>query len=258
MRTGNLLQEPALDASGEAITAYSKYMRSFVMNSINLFLSPKSRVTWFSIDHVSSGHLKFNPHEEDRVIQVSQARGAYFQAHCLAKVNNSLNGDKEFYPEMNFIRLCTRCFVSKLHGRAISVTISCYSYHCCSNVWRAFCELWGPLSNTFHHGNGEMGISLYDLKVIGGLPILGLQYDECIPLNEELCREDLYPLNVELLRIHTQLYIFHKKGQVFCNHWVEHFFRGEAVYGATGNGKNIIAKQVAETRKLPLNISHEG
>ncbi|CAB4299031.1 unnamed protein product [Prunus armeniaca] len=103
-----------------------------------------------------------------------------------------------------------------------------------------------------------MGISLYDLKVIGGLPILGLQYDEYIPLNEELCREDLYPLNVELLRIHTQLYIFHKKGQVFCNHWVEHFFRGEAVYGATGNGKNIIAKQVAETRKLPLNISHEG
>ncbi|CAB4299032.1 unnamed protein product [Prunus armeniaca] len=102
MRTGNLLQELALDASGEAITACSEYMRSFLMNSINLFLSPKSRVTWFSIDHVSSGHLKFNPHEEDKVIQVSQARGAYFQAHCLAKVNNSLNGDKEFLPRDEF------------------------------------------------------------------------------------------------------------------------------------------------------------
>ncbi|CAL8999685.1 unnamed protein product [Prunus brigantina] len=139
------------------------------------------------------------------------------------------------------------------------VAVSRYSHDCCSNVRRAFCELWGPLSNTFHHGNGEMSISLYDLKVIGGLPILGLPYDEFIPLNEELCREDLYPSSVgELLRIHAQLHIFHKKGQVYCNHWVEYFFRGEAIYGATSNSKNVIPKQVVEARKLPLNISHEG
>lgn len=51
---------------------------------------------------MSSGHFKFNPHEEDRVIQVSQARCAYFQAHRLAKVNNSLDGDKEFLPKDEF------------------------------------------------------------------------------------------------------------------------------------------------------------
>ncbi|CAL2257465.1 unnamed protein product [Prunus armeniaca] len=40
----------------------------------------------------------------------------------------------------------------------------------------------------------------------------------------------------------------------------EHFasYGGEAVYGATGKGKNVIPKQVAEARKLPMNISHEA
>ncbi|CAL9026469.1 unnamed protein product [Prunus brigantina] len=291
---GNLRQEHALDARGEAITAGPEYMRSFPINSINLSFPPESRVTWFSIDQVNSGHFRFNPHEEDRVIQVSQAQGAYFQAHCLTKVNNLLDGDKEFLPrdefypamhkmlreqiawESNFRfygRATFQPFVMEwtetilhnfgdiLHQAGIfgAVAVSRYSYDCCSNVWRAFCELWGPLSNTFHHGNGEMSISLYDLKVIGGLPILGLPYDEFIPPNEELCREDLYPSSVgELLRIHAQLHNFHRRGQVYYNHWVEHFFRGEAVYGATGNGKNVIPKQVAEARKLPLNISHEG
>ncbi|KAJ8431103.1 LOW QUALITY PROTEIN: hypothetical protein Cgig2_027410 [Carnegiea gigantea] len=27
-----------------------------------------------------------------------------------------------------------------------------FSYHFETNVWRAFCELWGPLTNTLHHG----------------------------------------------------------------------------------------------------------
>ncbi|KAI5316830.1 hypothetical protein L3X38_036537 [Prunus dulcis] len=104
-----------------------------------------------------------------------------------------------------------------------------------------------------------MGISLYDLKVIGGLPILGLPYDEFIPLNRELCREDLYPSTTgELLKIHAQLCVFHKKGQVFHDQWIEHFFRGEAIYGAAGNKNNIVPKHKAKDLKFPLNISREG
>ncbi|CAB4282678.1 unnamed protein product [Prunus armeniaca] len=236
----NLRQEHAQDARGEAITAGSEYMRSFPMNSINLSLPPESHVTWFNIDQVSSGHFKFNPHEEDRVIQVSQAKGAYFQAHYLTKVNNS---------EGNF----------RFHGRATFQPFIMEWKKLSCTILETFCTKLGPLSNTFHHGNGEMSISLYNLKVIGELPILGLPYDEFIPLNEELCREDFYHSSVgELLRIHAQLHIFHQKGQVYHNHWAEHFFRREAIYGATSNGKNVIPKQVAEARKLPLNISHEG
>ncbi|CAB4308903.1 unnamed protein product [Prunus armeniaca] len=205
------------------------------------------------------------------------------------KVNNEIEGDKqclprdEFYPVMHrmlrnkiswgsnfkfFRRANFRAFVLEWMESILSdfgdvlrqaniygaVAVSWYSYE-----WRAFCELWGPLSNTFHHGNGEMGISLYDLKVIGGLPILGLPYDEFIPLNKELCREDLYPSTVgELLKIHAQLCVFHKKGQVFHDQWIEHFFRGEAIYGAAGNNNNIIPKHKAEDLKFPLNISREG
>ncbi|CAB4263733.1 unnamed protein product [Prunus armeniaca] len=236
---GNLCQEQALDARGEAIMVGLEYMRSFPMNSINLSLPPESHVTCFSIDQVSSGHFKFNPHEEDKVIQVSQARGAYFQAHCLKKVNNSLDGDKEVLPRDEFYQAMHKMLREQIawernfrfHGRATfqpfvmewtetilhnfgdilhqagifgAVVVSRYSYDCCSNVWRVFCKLWGPLSNTLHHRNGEMSISSYDLKVIGGLPILGLPYDKFIPLNEELYYEDLYPSSVgELLRIHA-------------------------------------------------------
>ncbi|TQE05683.1 hypothetical protein C1H46_008702 [Malus baccata] len=49
-----------------------------------------------------------------------------------------------------------------------------------------------------------MSISLYDLKVIGGLPILGVPYEEFIPPNHDLCRKEAYPSTLpELLRIHS-------------------------------------------------------
>ncbi|KAM6559054.1 hypothetical protein CsatA_028293 [Cannabis sativa] len=74
------------------------------------------------------------------------------------------------------------------------------------HVWQAFAELWGPLPNTFHHSSGEMGISLYDLKVIGSLPILGVPYKEFVPLNEKLVSGDpYYSTTVELLRIHAHI-----------------------------------------------------
>ena len=56
------------------------------------------------------------------------------------------------------------------------VGVSQYPYHYCSNIWKTFLELWSPLTNTLHHGNGEMSISLWDLKMLGGLPISGILY----------------------------------------------------------------------------------
>jgi len=59
-----------------------------------------------------------------------------------------------------------------------AIGVSQFLYHFDTNVWRAFCKLCGPLTNTLHHGVGEVGISLYDLEPIGGLPILGVIYEE--------------------------------------------------------------------------------
>ena len=58
------------------------------------------------------------------------------------------------------------------------VGVSCYPYHFDRDIWRAFCELWGPSTNTSHVGTREVGISLYDLKGIGGLPFVGDIYEE--------------------------------------------------------------------------------
>ena len=67
-----------------------------------------------------------------------------------------------------------------------AIGISCYRYHVDRDLWRDFCKLWGPLTNTLHHGAGEVGISLYDLEKIDGLPILGDIYEQFLPRNEDL------------------------------------------------------------------------
>ncbi|KAJ8449170.1 hypothetical protein Cgig2_027172 [Carnegiea gigantea] len=82
-----------------------------------------------------------------------------------------------------------------------AIGVSCYPYHCDSDVWRAFCELWGPLTNTFHHDAREVDISLYDLERIGGLPILGDIYEEFLTHNEDLMDDEKFlPIVLELLR----------------------------------------------------------
>lgn len=61
-----------------------------------------------------------------------------------------------------------------------------YPYEYNRKVRTVFCELWGPLSNALHYSNDKMSISLYDWKVIGGLPISGISYEEFIPANDDL------------------------------------------------------------------------
>nr|GME05361.1 ABC transporter G family member 11 [Ipomoea batatas] len=45
----------------------------------------------------------------------------------------------------------------------------------------ALCEEWCPRTNTLITSSGEMSISLRDLYILGGLPLLGDIYDERIP-----------------------------------------------------------------------------
>ncbi|KAL2531538.1 PMD domain-containing protein [Abeliophyllum distichum] len=49
-----------------------------------------------------------------------------------------------------------------------------------NSVYRALCEVWCPDTNTFITTNGEIGISLWDIREITGLSIRGDYYEELI------------------------------------------------------------------------------
>ena len=125
------------------------------------------------------------------------------------------------------------------------VGVSSLPYHISPNTWRALCELWGPLTNTLHHGNG-------------GLPISGTPYEEFIPTNKELRRNGAYPSTVaELLRIHSELCESLGKKYVTWENWLAHFYRGKIMFSTSGHKKRESWMQQKKT-SLGLEISKEG
>ncbi|OAY77718.1 hypothetical protein ACMD2_26782, partial [Ananas comosus] len=61
------------------------------------------------------------------------------------------------------------------------------------NIIKALVELWCSETNTFHLPYGEVGISLWEIRELSGLPIIGDMYDEYIPPNSELYNKNNYP-----------------------------------------------------------------
>ena len=58
--------------------------------------------------------------------------------------------------------------------------------------------------------------------------MIGNVYEEFLPRNDILCDPTKYPSTVaELLRIHAKRCRFHKRDYIFCNWWLDHFYRGE-------------------------------
>jgi len=145
-----------------------------------------------------------------------------------------------------------------------AVGISCYPYHFDRDVWRAFCELWSPLTNTLQYGAGEVGISLYDLEKIGGLTILGDIYEEFLPCNEDLMDvEKFSQIVLELLRTHIELCCFHKSNYVYWNWWLDHFYRGELTWDAFGkeSEKRTLSNPLRISQRdclLTLNVTNIG
>jgi len=63
---------------------------------------------------------------------------------------------------------------------------SLFSYDMSVNVFKAFCELWCHTTNTFCIESGDMSMSLWDKRVIGGIPADGSCYEEVTPSASEL------------------------------------------------------------------------
>jgi hypothetical protein len=288
--------EPAPDKIVRKLASRLEYKRSLPLSSILVDVSPNDKITLVSEVSVNSGFLTFSQDSEDQVIKTCRTYGAKFRAHTLEKVNNDEDGDifnfeENFYPVLHkmlsnkqdwttYLRFRGRAtfelgviewtksildkFGNSLDRAGIfgAVGVSCYPYHYCVNTWRAFLELWGPLTNTLHHGNGEMSVSLHDLKVIGGLPIVGIPYEEFIPENKEMRRGGPYPSTLtELLCIHSQLCELYKQTFIRWEEWITHFYRGKLLYAAYGEN----AQQVSRVQRdkftgsqSVLKISKEG
>ncbi|KAL2898374.1 Reticulocyte-binding protein 2-like protein a [Bienertia sinuspersici] len=67
-----------------------------------------------------------------------------------------------------------------------AVYASMFLYKCNSPLMQRFCDFWCPTTNIVLTGDGEASISLWDLRILGGLPIYGAFYDEVVPTSLEL------------------------------------------------------------------------
>ncbi|MCE2055597.1 hypothetical protein HAX54_042986 [Datura stramonium] len=71
-----------------------------------------------------------------------------------------------------------------------TIFTSLFTYDINENVLRAFCELWHSMTNIICVGIGELSISLWDMCMIGGLPVHGDFYDEVVPSAKQLIQAD--------------------------------------------------------------------
>ncbi|KAL0361647.1 UNVERIFIED_CONTAM: hypothetical protein Sradi_3849200 [Sesamum radiatum] len=71
-----------------------------------------------------------------------------------------------------------------------AIYASLFTYDHNSDIIKAFCEAWCPLTNTLLTSVGELSISLWDLHDLAGLPVTGCLYDEVVPSALELIGGD--------------------------------------------------------------------
>ena len=118
-----------------------------------------------------------------------------------------------------------------------AVYASLYTYDRNPDVIRAFCEAWCPTTNTLHTSADELSISLWDLRLLGSLPIVGDLYEELIPSASELTGVDkkntrFVPQSCEFL--FSAYHLLRKRNgsvsQVSIDTWIQFWFRGETKY----------------------------
>ncbi|KAH0669910.1 hypothetical protein KY285_024053 [Solanum tuberosum] len=112
---------------------------------------------------------------------------------------------------------------------------SMFTYDHNKNVLQAFCENWHPSTNTVATFVGELSISLWDLRTIGGLHVHGSFYDEVIPSAKELTHVD-YQGKSFLPRSYSFLFsTFYRLNkcaidEVSFREWTKFWFRGSRKY----------------------------
>ncbi|KAM6569605.1 hypothetical protein CsatB_017590 [Cannabis sativa] len=208
----------ALAEFGKEVNIGSRYHRSISLTEVQASNNHQDHISLFNIEDVSSGDLTYHSFDDDNVVHYVRGYGAIFRVNVLGDVDSKDDGDLT-YQDKNV----HNDFVFR--GRASFMRYPFYGFFMFGELFRNF---------------GEMGISLYDLKVIGGLPILGVPYEEFIPLNEKLVSCDpCYSTTAELLRIYAHICDYLKSKGVYSrskgmdvswNQWIEFFNRSLIVF----------------------------
>ncbi|KAJ8430480.1 LOW QUALITY PROTEIN: hypothetical protein Cgig2_021726 [Carnegiea gigantea] len=227
------------------------YQCSTSLQSLNVIPSLIQMSILVKKVRIKHGTLRYHWNDENKCMNVSKDHENYFNAIILKKVNIECHGEGG-YPANNELFLALHRLLTERRNWEIFET----GWHiwCCwcilifipfdTDVWRAFCEVWGPLTNTLHHGAGEGGVSLYEAEC--GLPIPGAVYEEFLPPNKDLADDNKYTTTVvELLYIHVELCKFHNVGHIYYDLWLDHFYRE---YLHMGN-KRLLKKGKLRQRK---------
>ncbi|KAF8404495.1 hypothetical protein HHK36_009380 [Tetracentron sinense] len=97
-----------------------------------------------------------------------------------------------------------------------------------NSMYRAFCEVWCPETNTFITGRGEIGISLWEMELISGLSIVGEYYEEIIPNFDELMGSgDVVGLPKAcqyLFKAYALIALEKESGEVKYSDWVDFWY----------------------------------
>ncbi|KAJ8430068.1 hypothetical protein Cgig2_028780 [Carnegiea gigantea] len=191
---------------------------------------------------VKKGTLRYRQNDENKCVDASKDYENYFNATVLEKVNTERH-DPEIYPTEGELSPALHRLLTarrnwrptfQFQGRStfmmgnpnkLAYLVPSVFPNFCTILTQMYGGFSDPLTNTLPHGAGEVGISLYDLEWIGGLPILGDIYEEFLPQNEDLAGYCKYFGSVaELLRIHAALCEFHKAKHIYYDLWLDHFY----------------------------------
>ncbi|KAJ8431209.1 hypothetical protein Cgig2_020320 [Carnegiea gigantea] len=284
---GTLGDERAPLQDGQKCNYGPYYRRSTSLQSLNVTSSSTLTSILVKKVRIRQAKLHYRRNDENRSVDVSKDYENYFNATILEKVNTERHGeerypvDDEFYPALHRLLTARRTWGLTFEFRGCStfmvgvmewtkrVLVRCeeplkravypnLSITLMQMYGGLFVNFGGPLTNTLHHGAGEVGISLYDLERIGGLPILGAIYEEFLLPNKDLAGHNKYPTTVvELLWIHAELCEFHKVKNIYYDLWLNHFYGEYLVYFAYGEQTNSEKEKVETNKRRPLHVSRQ-
>ncbi|KAJ8427245.1 hypothetical protein Cgig2_023911 [Carnegiea gigantea] len=121
-----------------------------------------------------------------------------------------------------------------------------------------FVNFGGSLTDSLHHEADEVGISLYNLERIGGLPTVAAIYKEFLPLNKDLVDHNKYLATVVvLLHIHAELYKFHKVKHIYYDIWLDYYRREYLADFACGEQTDSEKEKAEAKKKSHVRISRQ-
>ncbi|KAF8405873.1 hypothetical protein HHK36_007951 [Tetracentron sinense] len=196
--------------------------------------------------------------------------------HCITNQETNWRGDFPLQGKMFFIpgywewaelMLTRNKDILEKSGVYDAILASLFLYNHNADLIRSFCEAWCPITNSLHTPQGEMSLSLWNLKIIGGLPITGEFYDEVVPSLKEITGldEKLTPVLPFSCRFLFLAYHWVRQSNlssgitshhsVSLSSWITWWFRGDLRYHISNSKqtsfKNAKARQQYPSGKFP-------